>query len=56
VERRHHLGERSSSEPYRTTLDAVLHGELIDFAGSLSGRIETRVPGYRAAYLFPGQE
>jgi len=39
----------------RTTLDAVLHGELIDFAGSLSGRIETKVPGYRAAYLFPGE-
>ena len=38
-----------------TTLDAVLHGELIDFAGSLSGRIETKVPGYRAAYLFPGE-
>jgi hypothetical protein len=39
-----------------TTVDHVLHGELIDFAGSLSGRIESKIPGYRAAYLFPGDE
>lgn len=39
-----------------TTLDDALHDELIDFAGTLSGRMETRIPGFRRAYLFPGQE
>lgn len=39
-----------------TTLDNALHGELIDFAGTLSGRIESAVPGFRRAYFFPGQE
>ena len=40
----------------RTTLDATLHGELIDFAGSYLTRLETMIPGYRRAYLFPGRE
>jgi hypothetical protein len=39
-----------------TTLDDAVHGELIDFAGTLSGRMEAYAPGYQRAYLFPGQE
>jgi hypothetical protein len=38
----------------QTTLDATLHGELIDFAGSHLTRLEGSIPGYRRAYLFPG--
>jgi hypothetical protein len=38
----------------RTTLDATLHGELIDFAGSHLTRLQATIPGYRRAYLFPG--
>src|SRR3954468_14123366 len=38
-----------------TTLEDTLHGELIDLAGSLSDRMEAKVPGFRLAYLFPGQ-
>jgi hypothetical protein len=38
-----------------TTLDNAIHGELTDFAGTVAGWIERRVPGYRQAYLFPGQ-
>jgi len=37
----------------RTTLDAALGFELIEFAGAHSGRMESKVPGFRAAYLFP---
>jgi len=36
-----------------TTLDAALHGELIDFAGTLSGQMDRHIPGYREAYMFP---
>ncbi|HVR37633.1 MAG TPA: hypothetical protein VMU84_00945 [Thermoanaerobaculia bacterium] len=39
-----------------TTLDNALHGELIDFAGVFSGRMESRIPGFRRAYLFPGRD
>jgi len=39
----------------RTTLDHYLYGELIDFAGVIAGRIESHVPGFRRAYLFPGR-
>ncbi len=39
-----------------TTLDAFLYGELIDFAGTRTDQLEARIPGYRRAYLFPGQE
>jgi hypothetical protein len=39
-----------------TALDEALHGELIDFAGVVIGRMEKKIPGYRDAYLFPGQE
>ncbi|HUP61914.1 MAG TPA: hypothetical protein VNA69_16020 [Thermoanaerobaculia bacterium] len=38
------------------TMDHALYGELLDFAGTLSGRMEATVPGYRRAYLFPGRE
>jgi predicted transcriptional regulator len=37
----------------RTTLDAALHGELIDFAGTMAEQMEGIAPGYREAYLFP---
>jgi len=37
-----------------TTFDDALRAELIEFAGSHSGRMEAEVPGFRAAYLFPG--
>jgi hypothetical protein len=40
----------------KTTFDDALQCELIDFAGTLSGRMEARIPGFRRAYLFPGQE
>jgi hypothetical protein len=37
----------------RTTVDAILHGELLDFAGTVADRMEAKVPGLRAAYHFP---
>lgn len=37
------------------TFDAALHGELIDFAGTMAGRIEKKVPGFRSAYFYPGR-
>jgi len=36
-----------------TTVDAILHGELLDFAGTVADRMEAKVPGLRAAYHFP---
>jgi hypothetical protein len=44
--------ERIAAES-NTTLDHALHGELIDFAGTMAGRMDRIAPGYRAAYLFP---
>jgi hypothetical protein len=38
------------------TVDDCLYGELIDFAGTMSPRLASRVPGYQRAYLFPAQE
>jgi hypothetical protein len=38
-----------------TTVDAILHGELLDFAGTVADRMEAKVPGLRAAYHFPGR-
>lgn len=38
-----------------TTVDNWLHHELVDFAGTVVGRMETILPGFRRAYLFPGQ-
>jgi hypothetical protein len=40
----------------RTTVDAFLHGELIDFAGTVTNHMDRIHPGFRRAYLFPGQE
>jgi hypothetical protein len=37
-----------------TTIDAALGYELIDFAGTHLTQLETTIPGYRQAYLFPG--
>jgi hypothetical protein len=39
-----------------TTVDNWLHRELIDFAGTVAERMDRMVPGFRRAYLFPGQE
>lgn len=39
-----------------TTLDDWLHHELIDFAGTIATSMEREIPGFRRAYLFPGQE
>jgi hypothetical protein len=45
-----------SAAAERTTVDDWLYQELIDFAGTVAGQIERVVPGFRRAYLFPGQE
>ena len=37
----------------RTTFDAALGFELIEFAGTHLTRMEGSIPGYREAYLFP---
>ena len=39
-----------------TSIDDWLHLELIDFAGTVAHRMERATPGFRRAYLFPGQE
>jgi hypothetical protein len=39
-----------------TTIDDWLHHELVDFAGTVVDRMDTILPGFRRAYLFPGQE
>jgi len=36
------------------TINDALRGELIDFAGTMVERMEAILPGYRAAYLYPG--
>jgi len=33
-----------------------LHHELIDFAGTVATTIERAIPGFRRAYLLPGEE
>jgi hypothetical protein len=38
------------------TVDDWLHHELIDFAGTVANDMERVIPGFRRAYLFPGQE
>jgi hypothetical protein len=38
-----------------TTVDDWLHHELIDFAGSAATEMDRVIPGFRRAYLFPGQ-
>jgi len=37
-----------------TTVDAILGSELIEFAGAHLTDMQTAIPGYRQAYLFPG--
>jgi hypothetical protein len=39
-----------------TTLDDWLHRELVDFASTVATNMERQIPGFRRAYLFPGQE
>jgi hypothetical protein len=39
----------------RTTLDAALHSELIELAGTHLTRLEGSIPGFREAYFFPSQ-
>jgi hypothetical protein len=39
-----------------TTLDDWLHRELVDFAGTVATNMGRQIPGFRRAYLFPGQE
>lgn len=40
----------------QTSIDDWLHMELIDFASGMLHRMERILPGFRRAYLFPGQE
>jgi predicted HicB family RNase H-like nuclease len=37
------------------TLDEWLRLELVDFAGTVVDEMETIIPGFRRAYLFPGK-
>jgi hypothetical protein len=37
-----------------TTMENALHGELLDFAGTVSPRLSRRIAGYKRAYLYPG--
>lgn len=39
-----------------TTVDDWLQRELVDFAGTVVERMDEVLPGFRRAYLFPGQE
>jgi len=38
------------------TIDEWLRLELIDYAGTVVDQMEAIHPGYRWAYLFPGQK
>jgi len=40
----------------RTTVDAFLSGELLEFAGGVVDRMETVHPGFRRAYFYPGRD
>jgi hypothetical protein len=35
------------------TLDEWLRLELVDFAGTVAEEVDTIIPGFRRAYLFP---
>lgn len=37
------------------TIDDWLRHELIDFAGSVAASMDRAIPGFRRAYLFPGE-
>jgi len=43
-----------AAEDFGATLDDWLHHEMMDFAGTVTARMERILPGYRRAYLFPG--
>jgi hypothetical protein len=38
-----------------TTLDAWLHFEMVDFASTVTERMEKVAPGYKLAFFYPGQ-
>ncbi len=46
---------RQSQPTIRPRLMPPLNGELIDFAGTHLTWLQEAIPGYRRAYLFPGQ-
>jgi hypothetical protein len=50
----HRAGIRSFAANGGTTVDAALGSELIEFAGAHLTDMQTAIPGYRQAYLFPG--
>ena len=37
------------------TVDDWLHHELVDFAGTVASTMEQIIPGFRRAYLYPGE-
>jgi hypothetical protein len=45
-----------SAHAEQTSIDDWLYQELIDFAGTVASRMDRVIPGFRRAYLFPGQE
>lgn len=47
---------KSAAAEDNTTVDDWLRLELIDFAGTVVEEMERTHPGFRRAYLFPGQE
>lgn len=40
----------------RTTIDAYLSGELLEFAGGVVDQMEAVHPGFRRAYFYPGRD
>jgi hypothetical protein len=45
----------TAAENDGATLDAWLHQEMMDFASTVTERMEPILPGYRRAYMFPGR-
>jgi len=45
-----------TASDFGQSIDDALRGELIDFAGTMTERMGTILPGYRAAYLYPGRQ
>jgi hypothetical protein len=45
----------TAAEDDGSTLDAWLHFEMMDFASTVTARMEAILPGYRRAYLYPGR-
>lgn len=44
----------TAAKDFGASLDEWLHHEMMDFAGTVTARMERVLPGYRRAYLFPG--